>query len=44
VGLSATLNSGASVLVFSPLGVPSSWGFSSLGSGWFVVSSVPSLF
>jgi hypothetical protein len=35
---------GASVLVFSPLGVPSSWGFSSLGGGWFVVSSVPSLF
>jgi hypothetical protein len=44
VGLSATLNSGASVLVFSPLGVPSSWGFVALGSGWFVVASVPSLF
>jgi hypothetical protein len=38
------VGSGASVLVFSPLGVPSGWGFVALGSGWFVVASVPSLF
>jgi hypothetical protein len=36
--------SGASVLVFSPFGVPSGWGFSPLGGGWFLLSAAPSLF
>ncbi|TAE23039.1 MAG: hypothetical protein EAZ92_15145 [Candidatus Kapaibacterium sp.] len=34
---------GAPLLVFSPVGVPS-WGFSSLGGGWFLLSPSPSLF
>ena len=38
------VGSGASVLVFSPFGVPSGWGFVALGFGWFVVAPPPSLF